>query len=143
MGKLMTLFRKYREIITYVFFGGCTTLVNWACYWVLAHPLGMDETLATFIAQVLSVLFAYVTNRRWVFQSRVTGFGPVMREMGSFFLSRVSTILLDMALMEIFAKRLGFNDLAVKLVSNILIIVLNYVLSKLLVFRGKREKERD
>lgn len=139
MKRLMDLFRKYREPITYIFFGGCTTLVNWGCYWLLAHPMGVDETVSTLIAQVLSVLFAYVTNRIWVFQSQAKGFGPVMKEMGSFFLSRLSTILLDAALMEIFAKRLGFNDMLVKLVANIIIIALNYVLSKLLVFRKKKD----
>lgn len=139
MKRLMDLFRKYREPITYIFFGGCTTLVNWGCYWLLAHPMGVDETVSTLIAQVLSVLFAYVTNRIWVFQSQAKGFGPVMKEMGSFFLSRLSTILLDAALMEIFAKRLGFNDMIVKLAANIIIIALNYVLSKLLVFRKKKD----
>ena len=138
MEKLKALFLKYRELITYVFFGGCTTLVNWAAYWILAHPLAIDYTVSTVIAQVLSVLFAYVTNRRWVFQSRVSGFGPVMKEMASFFGSRLATILLDMLIMEIFAKRMGLNDLWVKLAANVIIIVLNYVLSKLLVFRKER-----
>ena len=137
--KLKRLWTQHREIITYVFFGGCTTLVNWGGYWLLAHPLGLDETLSTVLANVLSILFAYVTNRRWVFESQVHGIGPVLREMGSFFASRLATLMLDALIMEIFAKRLGLNDMLVKLAANIVIIVLNYVLSKVLIFKKKRE----
>ena len=82
------LFVKYRELILYVFFGGLTTLVNWGLYWLLANPLGVPYLWATAIAQIASILFAYVTNRIWVFQSKARGFREVSLEMLRFFGAR-------------------------------------------------------
>ena len=73
MGLIKKYCAKYRELILYVVFGVLTTLVNWVSYWLLADLLHVDYMAATFIAQVLSILFAYVTNRRWVFESKVRG----------------------------------------------------------------------
>ena len=85
MKLLKSLFLKYRELILYVFFGGLTTLVNWAGYWLLADVFRVPYLWATAIAQILSILFAYVTNRIWVFESKAKGFSAVFWEMVLFF----------------------------------------------------------
>lgn len=128
------LWRKYREQITYVFFGGLTTLVNMAAFY-LFDKAGMEILLSTGIAWVLSVLFAYVTNRRFVFASSAGGFAPVLREMGSFFLCRALSGLLDMGIMYVFAERMGLPGMWVKIASNVLVIIVNYIASKVWIFR--------
>lgn len=71
--KLKALYEKYKDLIPYVIFGVLTTIVNYVSYWLFAHPLGCGTVFSTAVAWVLSVLFAYVTNRRWVFHSEAKG----------------------------------------------------------------------
>lgn len=131
------LLRKYREQLLYILFGGLTTLVNLLVYDLCARRLGLSTVLSTGAAWVLSVLFAYATNRRWVFESQARGPAAVLREMGSFFLCRLLSGLMDVAIMYVFVDLLHLNGMAVKLASNVLVIIVNYVASKLLIFRRK------
>ena len=128
---------KYRDLLLYALFGLLTTLVNVAVYWLCAHPLGIPVVPSSVIAWVIAVLFAYLTNRTWVFHSSAETAGAVAREIVSFFACRLATGVLDWGIMYVFAERLGLNDLAVKIVDNILVIVLNYAASRLLVFRRR------
>lgn len=137
------LFVKYRELILYVFFGGLTTLVNWGLYWLLANPLGVPYLWATAIAQFASILFAYVTNRIWVFQSKARGFREVSLEMLRFFGARGVSFFLDLGCMYVGVDLLHINDTWMKLLANILVIIANYVFSKVFVFRKGREKSKD
>lgn len=137
MNKLRELFQKYREMILYLIFGGLTTLVNIVCYALLARGAGMDVTLSTAIAWAVSVVFAYLTNRKWVFQSKAIGTKAVSYEIATFFGGRVFSGLLDIGIMFLFVEWLGFNDLIVKILSNVLVIILNYLISKWIVFRKK------
>ena len=137
------LFVKYRELILYVFFGGLTTLVNWGLYWLLANPLGVPYLWATAIAQIASILFAYVTNRIWVFQSKAGGFREVSLEMLRFFGARGVSFFLDLGCMYVGVDLLHINDTWMKLLANILVIIANYVFSKVFVFRKGREKSKD
>ena len=137
MEKLKSLLTKYREQISYLFFGGCTTLINIAVYWLCAHPLGLGTQASNVIAWVLSVLFAYVTNRIWVFRSQERSAKGILREMASFFGARVATGLLDQFNMWLFVDTLHWPDMPVKIISNIVVILLNYVFSKLIIFRKK------
>lgn len=132
------MYAKYRDVIPYLFFGVCTTLVNMAVYWLLAHPLGMGTMPSTVIAWILAVLFAYVTNRRWVFHSEATGRKEILREMTSFFGCRLATGVVDWLCMYIFVDLLGLNDVIIKFLANVLVIILNYAASKLLIFRKKK-----
>ena len=125
--------KRYREQIAYLFFGGVTTLVNIVSYAVLSH-LGLSTGVANAIAWVLSVLTAYITNRLWVFDSHSRGAAAV-REFVSFIGCRVATGVLDEGIMIVGVDRLGLWGLGVKVFSNVLVIVLNYVFSKLFIFR--------
>lgn len=144
MNKIRALFARYREQILYLFFGGVTTLVNIAVYAACA-ALGMPTGVSNAIAWVLSVLTAYATNRAWVFQSRSAG-ADRLRELASFMGCRAATGVLDEAVMILGVDRLGpvvasghlrAWGLGVKVFSNALVIVLNYVFSKLFIFRKK------
>lgn len=139
--KLKYLLKKYREIILYVFFGGLTTLVNWASYWLLTDLLQVQYMAAAFWAQIISILFAYVTNRTWVFDSQVRGAKGIAVEMAKFFGARGISLLLDMACMFIGVDLLRMNDKVTKVVSSVAVIVANYIFSKLFVFRDRKEEK--
>ena len=144
MQRIKELVQKYREQLAYLFFGGVTTLVNIAAYALLHTALGMGSDLANAIAWAASVAVAYVTNRRWVFESR-TRDKAMLREIGSFVGGRVLTGLMDEGIVHVAVEVLGPRlipahlrhlwDLGVKLASNVLVIILNYVFSKLFIFK--------
>lgn len=140
MEKIKELYNKYKEIILYIIFGGLTTVVNWGGYLIIVRLMGgaSNAAAATAIAEFISILFAYVTNRKWVFESTAHGFKEIIEEMVKFFGARLFSAILDVVLMYIFATKLGFNDTIMKLIANVIIIVVNYVASKLFVF--KKEK---
>ena len=140
---LLEYWRRYAEVLTYLFFGGITTLVNIAVYGGLAH-MGVTTGIANAAAWGLSVLVAYIPNRRWVFHSRASG-RAALREFASFIACRVGTGVMDEILMIagvnwlgprlVSPAQLNLWGLGVKVFSNILVIILNYVFSKLLIFR--------
>lgn len=134
---LKQLFIKYKEMILYIIFGGGTTLVNIFVYYICAHPLSFPTVPSTVTAWVMSVAFAYVTNRIYVFESHSRGLTAILREIVSFVGCRLLTGLMDLVVMYICVDLLHFNDLIIKIISNILVIVLNYIASKLLIFRKK------
>lgn len=133
--KLVNLFNKYRTPVLYLFFGGVTTLVNIAAYYLVARIFGIDPIPATLIAWLISVLAAYLTNRKWVFDSHAASARDVLRELSAFLGARVFTGLLDLGMMYLFVKKLYFDDMLIKIVSNVIVIVLNYVFSKFLIFK--------
>lgn len=126
-----------REVFFYLVFGVLTTVVNIISFAILSRMFGIGTVVSNVIAWFLSVLFAYVTNRRWVFLS--TG-GNVFREMLVFFSGRLCTGVLDTLVMFITVDFLGWNDLMMKIISNIIVIILNYVISKFFVFKGEDGK---
>lgn len=139
------LLKKYKAVILYVLFGGMTTVVDWGVSFLLYYLWGeaIDATPwlihgANVIAWGAAVTFAYVTNRIWVFESRRRGFLPILGEIGAFAGGRVLTLLLQEVLMAIFFTWLGFNEYAVKIVAAVLVVILNYFISKLIVFRKKK-----
>ncbi len=131
------LHEKYKDVIPYLFFGVCTTLVNVIVYWIAAHPLGMAVMPGTIIAWFLAVLFAYVTNRKWVFHSEANDRKEIGKEMLSFFACRLATGIVDWLCMFLFVDVLGWNDMVIKVAANVLVIILNYIASKLVIFRKK------
>ena len=133
-GNIKKLFLKYKSFILYAFFGVCTTLVNIAVYTACARGVGLATIISTVIAWIAAVLFAYVTNRRWVFESNKQGMA-IAGEIISFFGCRLLTGFLDVLIMFVFVDLAGWNDIVIKAGSNILVIVINYVASKLIIFR--------
>ena len=130
------------RVFMYLVFGVLTTLINIVSYWFLAHPLGIGTMPSTVAAWVIAVLFAYVTNRKWVFASTARTRGEILRELVSFFACRVATGLMDVAIMCLFAELMGFNDVIVKAASNVLVIILNYVGSRFIFSAGDRRSGR-
>lgn len=136
---IQSLCQKYRDVIPYLFFGICTTFVNIIVYWVMAYPLNCQTMFSTVVAWIVSVLFAYVTNRKWVFHSDASGLKEISKEICSFFSCRLATGVVDLGCMWIFVDILSYNDVVIKVLANVLVIILNYVASKLLIFRHKED----
>lgn len=136
---LKKLFDKYKDIIAYGVFGVLTTIINIAVYWAAAHLLHLGTVPATVIAWIAAVLGAYLTNRKWVFHSEASGAREILQEILRFFAARLATGIFDWVFMYVTVDRLGWNDVAMKVIANIVVIVSNYVLSKLVVFRRKNK----
>lgn len=134
---IKTIYKKYKRIIHYLFFGVCTTLVNVIVYYVLSHCFGVSIIPGTISAWFAAVLFAYLTNRKWVFDSSAQKTGEIIREVFSFFSCRLFTGLVDIACMWIFVDWIGFDDVIIKLADNLIVIILNYIASKVFVFRKR------
>lgn len=137
MEKIIQLLKKYKSVIMYLIFGVLTTLVNIIAYWLCAHIIGLATMPSTVIAWALAVLFAYVTNRKWVFDSQSVKTAEIIVECAKFFLARLATGVVDWLCMFVFVDILMQNDIIVKIAANIIVIVLNYVASKLIIFKKK------
>lgn len=131
------LLRKYKQPILYLFFGVCTTAVNIVTYYISAHILSLSVILSTCLAWVISVIFAYLTNKWWVFESKSLRLKAVVQEFLSFTGCRLFTGACDLLIMFIFVDCLRVNDLFVKIASNVLVVILNYIFSKLIIFNKK------
>lgn len=145
MKKIKDLLIRYKQVILYLIFGVMTTVVDWGISFLLYYFWGaaIEKTVllvhvVNTIAWAAAVLFAFVTNRIWVFHSDSKGFLPILRELGSFAGGRVMTLLLQEAMFAVFFDWLGVNEYLVKIVAAVLVVVLNYFISKLLVFRKKK-----
>lgn len=135
------IYIKYKEIINYLIFGILTTIINLITYYILIitildpnNPLQLQ--ISNIIAWITSITFAYITNKKYVFTSKETN---IKKEIIKFYSSRLTTLFIDIVLMFIFVTILKLNDKIIKLIIAIIIIILNYILSKLIVFK-KRTK---
>lgn len=137
MQKIIDLFNKYKEIIMYLIFGVLTTIVSLVTYYLLTFTIlnpdnALQLQIANIIAWIFSVVFAYVTNRKYVFKSKSK---DILKEVSSFVGGRVATLLMDMLIMFIFVTILNLNDKLFKLISQVVVIIVNYFISKLFVFK--------
>lgn len=139
--KIKKLWIKYEEIIAYLIVGGLTTVVSWGAKFLAnfllfdntLYPTGGQNLVLSIINWTAGVIFAYFTNRKYVFKSHE----PMMKEIPKFVLSRVSTLILDTVVMQVLGAA-GVNVLVATLISSVLVIIGNYVFSKLFVFKGDK-----
>ena len=146
--RVRALIVKYWDVLSYLFFGGLTTVIDWGVSFLLYYLWGdaIDATPillhgANVVAWVAAVAFAYVTNRIWVFESRRRGFFPILGELAAFAGGRVTTLVLQEILMAVFCTWLGFNEYVMKLIAAVFVVILNYFISKLFVFRKKKSAD--
>ena len=152
----MKFYKKHKEIINYIIFGGLTTIVNYAVYALLDLALsGADfestvrVAISNIAAWICAVAFAYITNKIWVFESKSWKANIVLKECGSFVASRLATGVLDMVMLPLLVswgldqEILGITGAWAKLIINIVVIILNYILSKFIVFTKKKSNDND
>ena len=126
-----------KEMIRYLIIGVLTTVVNYVTYWVCTRLVGADELTANWIAWVAAVAFAYVTNKLYVFESHTSSMKALLIEMFNFVLARVVSLFADQAIIWLMVKKMGLYDMFCKLVSNVVVIAMNYVFSKLVIFKKR------
>ena len=134
---LKSLFEKYYDLISYLFFGALTTAVDYAVSFICHYGFEMSPTTSTVIAWAAAVIFAYLTNKSWVFKSRDWTMKTVLPEFLKFTGSRVFSGVLVTVCIKVTVEMLGWNFALMKVVTSIVNIILNYIFSKLLVFRRK------
>ena len=159
MNKLKELFTKYKEIILYFIFGGLTTLVNFVVTYIMQKVFGLagkgwEFVLTNSVAWVCAVAFAYVTSHLYVFESKAKGAKAICVEAGKFVGSRIFTGIIEMTLPSGLVKigldgtlRIGksfvFEGFWAKAITGVVVIILNYILSKLFVFRKKQDASTE
>lgn len=138
-------YRKHQEGMRYLVFGALTTIVNILTYTLFATLIlkavdndSLRVNISEIIAFIVGVIFAYITNKLYVFDSKTTGFKDLMREITSFFSCRIFTEIISILMMNA-AVWLNINDILMKIVSNIVVIILNFVFSKILIFKDNKK----
>lgn len=148
MQKIIELYKKYKEIINYLIFGVLTTVVSLATKYILLFTIldasnALQLQIAVVVSWVVACLFAYITNRIWVFESKENN---IIKEMAKFFMARLATLGMEMLIMFVFVTALGLNSdtwvVIWTLVAQVLIVIGNYILSKLLVFKNEKKEEK-
>ena len=135
MDKIRVLLEKYWDIVSYLFFGVLTTAVNYLVYLPCYNLLGISGTVSNVIAWVVAVAFAYLTNKPWVFKSHDWSRKTVIPELTKFVGCRIGSGALETGIIFLTVDLLAFNGNVMKLLTSVLVVVLNYVGSKLLVFK--------
>ena len=157
MKKIKTLFIKYKEIITYIIFGILTTLVNFFAFWIFTKIFGENLYLVNnAIAWVVGVVFAYVTNKLFVFESKSWDLKLIAKEIAGFLGARIFSFLVEEGGMFLFISVLGLGEKSltflgititgqfiVKILLAVIVVVLNYVFSKFFVFRKQDAENRE
>ncbi|EAE6662725.1 cell wall teichoic acid glycosylation protein GtcA [Listeria monocytogenes] len=126
------------SILMYLIMGGFTTLINIVTFWVCTDLLNWDYRIANTIAWVASVLFAYFSNKKYVFDSYTPTWKDKAREVSSFFGFRFLTYIVDFLVMILLISGLGMNELWAKIWTNVIVLILNYVFSKWIIFRVRK-----
>jgi putative flippase GtrA len=135
--KIRALINKFWDVLSYLFFGGLTTVVNYLVYLPCYNLLGLSAAVSNVIAWVVAVAFAYLTNKPFVFKSHDWSWETVGPELAKFVGCRVGSGLLETAIIFLAVDCLHGSGNLWKLVTSVLVVILNYVGSKLLVFRKK------
>lgn len=135
------LYKKHEEGFNYLIFGFLAFVLNYILYFLFADALSMHYMAATVLSWVLTVVFAYWTNRTFVFKSRNKDISAIVKEFISFIGARVATEVLEIVLMYVMVDLLAINDKISKLVCQTIVILANYVLSKIWIFKDKEKVE--
>lgn len=134
----MSLFQKYKETILYLFFGVLSTIVNIGTYLFFTRVLGVNFLISNAIAWVAAVIFAYITNKFFVFESKSVEFKFLIKEFTSFVSCRIFSGVTEMGVMYVMINLMSINDFVVKIITNVVVVVLNFIFSKLIIFKNKK-----
>ncbi|MCI9064094.1 MAG: GtrA family protein [Clostridia bacterium] len=136
--KLADWYRKHREAMRYLIFGGLSTVVNIVIFTICFNYIKISTTASNCIAWIISVIFAYITNKIWVFYSKTDNIRQLVKEIISFLGARVFTLVFETIFLIIVIDKLHFNTIFMKIISNILVILMNFVFSKIFIFKKNK-----
>ncbi|MEE0424907.1 MAG: GtrA family protein [Blautia sp.] len=126
------------DVVRYVFFGGCTTMVNLVSFYIL-RKAGTELNTANLISIILAILFAYVVNSKYVFQDKCETLKDHIKPLGKFIGARLATMVIEVGGVWLLVEQLHMNDMLGKFATQFVVLVLNYIFSKFLVFTtGKK-----
>ena len=135
------MYRKYEEGINYLFWGGVAFVLSMVLFYIFANIMMLDEQIANIFTWIICVIFAYLTNRTFVFKSKTTGAKAVTKEFVDFTAARLATLVLENAVLFVCIDLFLWHNMLAKLLGQFLVIVSNYVLSKLWIFKKKDSNE--
>lgn len=140
---MRTLLHKLinRETITYIIFGVLTTAVNYVTYYLLYKFTSLDAIIYNTIAWAVSVIFAFITNKLFVFESKSWKIQTVLLEFFPFVGARILSLLLEEAFLLLTVNVMGIHELIAKIIISVVVVIVNYFASKFLIFRNKKNKE--
>ena len=133
---MVNIYKKYKSIINYLFFGISSTIINIITYQLCYKIFEIKNIPSNIIAWIITILFAFITNKLWVFKNDVNDFKGIFKEFVVFIGCRILTGIFDMIIMYIGVDLLSFNSLIIKMLSNIIVITLNFIFSKLIIFKN-------
>lgn len=144
MKKLKALILHFyqNDVIRYVFFGGCTTLVNLVCFFVL-RKCRVELNIANLISIITAILFGYVVNSRYVFQDKCETFKDHIRPFCKFISARLVTMVIEVGGVWLLVEVCKMNDMAGKFITQFIVLALNYIFSKFFVFTTGKSKKSD
>ena len=131
------IYRKYQEGIDYLFWGGVAFVLSMVLFYIFANMMMIEEQIANVITWIICVIFAYLTNRTFVFKSKVSGAKAITKEFVDFTSARLATLILENIVLFICIDLLTWHNMLAKLIGQFLVIVSNYILSKLWIFKKK------
>jgi len=135
MKKILNKLIEMKEVILYLVFGVLTTLVYFIIYTVCTRVILIDIFTSSVIAWIIAVTFAYITNKAYVFESKNLSTKMLIKEISAFFIARIFSLVVDISIMYIGVNLLFIFDMYVKLVSQVFVVLMNYLLSKFLIFK--------
>ena len=129
---------KHQEGMRYLIFGGLSTFINIIIFALCIKILSLPTTISNVIAWIITVLFAYITNKIYVFKEKKDNIKELVEECISFFAARVLTLIIETFLLWILIDKLHYNEIIMKIISNILGIILNFIFSKTFIFKKNK-----
>ena len=132
---LSNLYKKNKEIINYLIFGGLTTLVSILTYALFAKIFLINYLISNVLSWIIAVMFAFITNKLYVFESKSKDNKNVVKEITNVFFFRIVSLIIEMIIMYVFVDLLSIDDLITKIIAQIIVILSNYIFSKVFVFK--------
>ena len=140
MDKLIKIYRKNEEAVNYLFWGFAAFVLGTGLFYVFANVMGLYEQIANVLSWIICVIFAYVTNRTFVFKSKVKGIKNIFAEFKDFIAARILTLVMENVILFVMIDLMDINNMIAKIVGQVVVIVSNYFLSKLWIFRKKKSE---
>ena len=134
------IYKKYKEAIDYLFWGGVAFVLSVILFYVFANIMNIYEQIANILSWIICVIFTYLTNRFFVFRSKVRGVKKIIKEFKDFVTARLLTLVIENIILFILIDLLTINNMISKLAGQFVVIVSNYFLSKLWIFKKEKDK---
>ena len=131
-------YSKHKETLLYLFFGGLSFVLNMLLYYSITELLKINVLISNIITWIIIVAFCFITNKKWVFNDTSSTNKSLLSQIVSFYASRLITLCVEEIILFIFITRLQLNSLIIKIIAQIIVIILNYVFSKLIIFRKEK-----